>query len=427
LADTVCLSCHSDAGLAFGKKHHSRASMETTHNPLLREDWSTNCIDCHSHHRQDQLNWVYTNGSYEPGLYLVTGSVTNITPSDGGTPNDFTDDSTVVDISISLPANDVNSNWVDPAKWLDKSEAVPGRGLVFVEDTGKIFNSYMLTAATINENGGIIDNQTPGTYTGQITVSGYFTESTGSDGSFGLIYGMLIRDTMTFPLPHVPSSPTRDVQFFDPYTTYDDNLVGGFVDPVNSPANNGTLPKGICQACHGRTTIENDDQEIKYWKNDGSGNTHHTGSLCTDCHETVNGFKPAGAHTQVELGAATFNSEPCYVCHNTSNGNLAVWSDILIEHNVQCTTCHSSVRTTNLDPASGYTSIADVIANAKADSYMTSCLTCHYTHVQIPSHATFVEGDGTTCATNCHLGTTTSGGIPQLNPINNKVHFPKNY
>jgi hypothetical protein len=102
-----------------------------------------------------------------------------------------------------------------------------------------------------------------------ITIKGGIDPSK-AEKSFGLVYGQMIKQTIT-----TPALVKKDVKFFNPKDTD-----GGY---TNSTAT------GICQVCHASITMS--------WNSSGSGsNSAHdaipgSGLNCNECHTMVQGFK----------------------------------------------------------------------------------------------------------------------------------------
>lgn len=74
ITDSVCNKCHAPGRSAPNKIGHNWESMADIHDSYLGT-WSTNCLDCHTPHYQDQLTWLNTDPSLSADLYLVTGTI----------------------------------------------------------------------------------------------------------------------------------------------------------------------------------------------------------------------------------------------------------------------------------------------------------------------------------------------------------------
>jgi len=236
--DAICFKCH---GLGAGAiaAVHSSAAMGASHNPALG-NWKVMCVDCHSPHRQPQLEW---RGSDAAALYLVKGAIVGGITVAGG--------QTTFTYQLNEPGNPEHPEWSDPARWGNKTSRTPASGLIMVEDMGSARNTYEVIAATATT----------------ITVRGGLAPAA-AGRSFGLLYGQMINAVV---------AGGKSVKFFDPALTYDSGVAGGLVDPVTTAA-----PQGLCQVCHTAT---------QHWQSDGSGATHHSGAVCTACHDLRQGFK----------------------------------------------------------------------------------------------------------------------------------------
>jgi hypothetical protein len=239
--DAICLNCH---GLVAGGTIvavHSSVAMGTAHNPALGV-WSAKCIDCHSPHKQPQVEWRSSDAG---PLYLVKGTISgDITVVGGQTTFTFQPD-------VADPPE--HPEWSDPARWANKSDHAPASGLILVEERANAFNTYEVTAATA-------------TTATTITVKGGLSPAA-AGRTFGLIYGRMI---------NAMAPGQKSVKFFDPNITYASGLIGGLVDPVNAG-----VPQGLCQVCHTAS---------QHWKSDGTGNSHNSAMVCTSCHNPRQGF-----------------------------------------------------------------------------------------------------------------------------------------
>ncbi len=270
----ICLKCHDPASTTPlkgpGKGMHSDLAINGTQN------WTTQCVDCHDPHYQDQLDWAATDAA---SLFLATATTTASShdPAGGG----YADGTTT--ITYVSPA--AKAAWSDPSTWSAKTDAASAtdnsRGLLLVPDTSNPNATYEVIAA---------DN-------GTVTVKGKISTITVGQ-TFGLIYGQSIRSW----LRDKNKKPTRPIKFFDSN--------GGFTDTSGN-----SNPDGICQVCH---------TSNKYWHNDGSLETHHPGEKCTNCHSHQNGF----AHGGDEV------SSICLGCHNSGQHTGH------ISKGIKCSSCH---------------------------------------------------------------------------------------
>lgn len=229
----ICYNCH-DSGAGAIQEVHSSAAMGTVHRENLG-NWSSKCVDCHDPHRQDQVYWRGTGDA--TALYLITGTFgdnTTFTTNYGQTiVSDYTD----------IIKN--NIVWGPRATWGNKDTTGSPSGLILVQDTTRAVNTFEVISA---------DNST-------ITVRGGIDPNEAANGSFGLIYGRLIRSSI-----NTPNSDTREVKFFE-------SAAGSYTDY------NAT---GLCQVCHTATN---------FWKNNSPTTDHHNDTICTSCHEVTQGFK----------------------------------------------------------------------------------------------------------------------------------------
>lgn len=119
----------------------------------------------------------------------------------------------------------------------------------------------------------------------------------------------------------------------------------------------------------------------------GSAAANPYGGECIECHTAyfdghLHGSSGAGANSHyVNEGTDESSGQLCANCHTTGN-----WFEILNEHTILsnggCTTCHSSTRSSNLEPAivdangDGNTTVADVIFLGGSANHI-HCLPCH--------------------------------------------------
>lgn len=226
ITNAVCTKCHN----------------YTTHSSVVPGEFSVKCVECHSAHHQDQVDW---RGSVNiDDLYLKRGTINgNFSVAGGQTTFAYT-----LAESYVVP----NPEWNNTATWGNKNSTLPPSGLILVVDTTNATNTYEVISAT-------------GT---TITVKGGIDPSKAGK-TFGLVYGQMIKKIIS------TSQGNRDVKFFNPKKPG-----GGYTDS-NNPVT------GICQVCHDSTLS---------WNSSGSGSDPgHTGGAnlnCTECHTMVQGFKP---------------------------------------------------------------------------------------------------------------------------------------
>lgn len=319
----ICLKCHGPAGNAPTKAMHSDLSLNGT------ATWTTECVDCHSPHFQRQLHSIADlNLDFTlADMYLVTGTITGITPAGGNT-------------TVSYTLGAAQAKWSDTATWSAKTGA--GRGLIFVADAsnpkGQTFETLSADATTITVMGSV--------------------DAAMVNKEFGLLYGQFIRTQIDNNLGG------QAVTFFNPY--------GGYVDDTGS-----VVPNGICQVCHTQTL---------FWTNIGQNETHNAQSRCTLCHEAAQGFKFVGhdhtltlsssvgcvdCHTNNDVeGQVHFGN--CDTCH--SSPRQEVIDAIAAGTGAECTTCHVTDFTTI------HTAVLltpDTIHNTIVTTGTTSCASCH--------------------------------------------------
>ncbi|MCB2183329.1 MAG: hypothetical protein KQH63_14945 [Desulfobulbaceae bacterium] len=319
----ICLRCHGPAGNAPTKAMHSDLSLNGS------QTWTTECTDCHSPHFQRQLAGVadINEEFLLSDMYLVTGTITSITPAG---------ENTVIAYTLGSAA----AKWSDPADWSAKTG--DGRGLIFVADASHPKGLTYETIAADAES---------------ITVLGSVDPAM-VNKIFGLFYGQFLRNKITTFLGD------QTVKFFNPY--------GGFVDDSGA-----VVPTGICQVCHTKTL---------YWTNYGQNNIHNALSRCTLCHEAAQGFKFTGHdHTltlssSIGCGDCHTNSDVegqvhfgnCDTCHASQREEVI--NAIAAGTAVECITCHVSGFTTLHTPI---LQVPDVIHGAIVITGTASCASCH--------------------------------------------------
>lgn len=304
ITNAVCDKCHAANGSAPTKIPHNSTSMADLHDTYLGT-WETKCVDCHSPHYQDQLNWLAADPTLSDDLYLATGTINAGSIQVNSGTNTTT---------LTYKNADADPNWISPALWPAKSS--PGRGLILVirDNTQSTFEIIAATEGTTIIPGSAIG-------TGTITVQGSIpTSYNPADTDFALIYGQLVKKSIA-----TPTSGVKEVKFFDASITYADNRVGGTVDPVGN--------QGICQVCHTQTKYYNADGLQPDRTNPANprvaATPHNRTATCTGCHAASLGFRPTNAdHTFISNLGTT-----CAACHDQA--------DIISgTHLGNCVDCH---------------------------------------------------------------------------------------
>lgn len=313
-ANGVCRPCHQRGGSGPEKQGHDSTVLGNGHGV-----WNTSCVSCHDPHLQEQLGWSASN---DAELFLARGTL-------GGVITDNRDGTS----SIAYSAATSLPGWDYPA-WERKNNTLPKRGLILVVDRQAASNTYPVVAAS---------ESTPGT--GLLTVKGIIAPAS-VNNSFGLIYGMLIKNRIMAATVAAPGvTVAKEVKFFNPQTI---NATGGFTDS-HQPR------QGICQVCHLATS---------HWTEDGGNEGHHSGASCGSCHERRTGFMPSG----VDHGLVLLGNPQCTSCH----GDPAV----LATHQGKCGWCHVS-------PAGGPPLRPGLSAGG--------CSACHPTYFDGHSHQHLVQ------------------------------------
>ncbi len=248
--DQLCLSCHRrSTGYS-----QTDAPAEKTHSDSSGSAL-TECRDCHNPHYQRQKVFKNTDAS---NLYLATGKITNCVYNGDNT-------STLTYSTITY-----KSGW-DATKLIKKTEDY--RGAILFPNVNKLGYNYPITAV----------NPTAKT----ITVNGNLTTECNnnlfSSATFAAMYGQYIKDNI------VVDGTNKQVKFFDKEGT-------------KSFADGDAIYDGICEVCHTQT---------KYYRNNGSGNTHYKEEKCSKCHSHPDGL----SHEKAE-------GTGCDSCHgkDTDNG-----------------------------------------------------------------------------------------------------------
>jgi hypothetical protein len=276
--------------------------------------WRTECIDCHDPHFQKQLD----NHGLE-NFYLVVGrlvSVTSDTPQAGLTSISYT--SITIQNGWNLPPHSDNADWA--------AKTGSGRGLILVADSSNPQETFEVESATAQ----------------QIIIRGTLS-STYAGGTFGLIYGQLVRTTVNGS-PVVFSSPAV---FAD-----NDGLAGG----------EDATPDGICQVCHIPTT----PQKPTHWLSDGTlAQDHFNNVECAYCHNPAQGFRVVAPNHDLFIGGSVY----CVDCHSDTE-------IVEVIHKENCGSCHGNADSLVL---AGF----EIVNNGGT----INCETCHGTGYY--SHSSF--------------------------------------
>lgn len=283
--DSFCLSCHDTDTAPFTTtnaplvKTHSSANTSSQYG-----SWSMKCTVCHSPHYQEQRHLQDT----VPGeLFLATGTALSAV-HDNGSPGTT---------AIAVNAINYKSGW-NAAGLIAKTST--GRNAVMIPNISRPYINFpvvSISGTTITVNGNAEDNV--------------------SLGSYGIIYGQLIKDVIA-----TPNSGSRNVKFVD----------------KNAFVNGAAAYDGTCEVCHTLT---------EHYRNSGAGNDpghsnifQVSSSNCTaECHLHINGFAHVGTasgHTAA-TGCGTAST-----CHGLQDSHPAHVTDATDGVLVTCADCHSA-------------------------------------------------------------------------------------
>lgn len=270
LVTFLCLGCHGENGNAPLARLHSATTTASRFT-----DWTTTCTTCHDPHFQAQLTY-----KDDDAIFLVRGVADDYTVDP---------DTTQPRSTLSYHGAAAAPGWEDPGRWAAKTG--PGRGLLLVFRDSPRPRPLEVVAADATT----------------ITVAGDLADlETGPSRRFGLLYGQMLRATVTGP-----DTAAHPVRFAGPASAID----------------SGSPPTGICQVCHQRTD---------HWRADGSRADHQLGAACVSCHTHAGGFGPPGA---APCGATLTWTAACQACHDA---NLKILTGI---HGLgagnDCTLCHT--------------------------------------------------------------------------------------
>ena len=237
-----CWVCHSGSnpGIPAANIH----SATTTSTQYWSGSWTTECVSCHNPHQQRQ--WYAWRA--DSNLYLATGPFT----SAGVGSYDSGNNRTLITLSSPLTSE--------------------YQGYYFIPDKNYPF-FYQIISTTLNQT--------------QFYVRGQVNTNYIKGNGFGIIYGMNIKDSITFTNPGGQTITASIKLYRKGY-----GVTGGFIDTNN-------YSSSLCQACHTQTA--------NFTRNNPShGTTINTGDSCLNpasgCHqEHPQGFQIAGAK--------------CGVCH----------------------------------------------------------------------------------------------------------------
>ncbi len=237
-----CWVCHSGSNPSIPQANIHSAT--TTSTQYWSGSWTTECVSCHNPHQQRQWYAWKANSN----LYLATGAFT----VSGVGSYDSVNNRTLITLSSPL-----SSEYQD---------------YYFIPDKNYPF-FYKIISTTQNQTQFYVRGQVNTTY-----VKG---------NGFGIIYGMNIKDSLTFTNPG-GQILTASIKLFRPGY----GVTGGFIDTTN-------YSSSLCQACHTQTANFTRT-------NPNHGTTINTGDSCLNpasgCHqEHPQGFQIAGAK--------------CGVCH----------------------------------------------------------------------------------------------------------------
>jgi len=316
LANFICLRCHGDGGTAPVAALHSSLGMGSMSRIA---GWTTQCVECHDPHFQEQLHWYTAQGD---ALFLVRGRIVGV-QVDYSSPDAPRSLLTLENVATV-------GGWQDPARWSAKSG--PGRGLVLVAPADAPRYTFEVEAAS----------------GGTVTVLGEVDASL-AGRAVGLLYGQLIN----YEVRHGDGG--RVVRFFSPEN-------GGLVDQSGDP------PVGLCQVCHTQT--------IHWSPAAPPGDDHHAADDCTACHTHDRGFGHGGDGSGPACAAchdsgkhvAHLQTFACSACHDidrmrNQDGTIALDLDTT----TVCLTCH-----TDTSP-----SLAELKAGWYDPNFTLGCLSCH--------------------------------------------------
>ncbi|MBI5055204.1 MAG: CxxxxCH/CxxCH domain-containing protein [Nitrospirae bacterium] len=205
--NSLCWSCHNDVDAPYVRTHSS-LNIDNGYG-----NWTMECITCHDQHYQRQFR------TYGSPSYLYQGTVSSVT---------------------TTTLTRTGAGWTDDQY----------KDLVVVPNIAQKNYNYKITGNTGDT----------------LTIAGPVDLTKASSGNtFAIVYGKLIRSTVT-----TPNSGNKSVKFY--YST-----------GTNSFADGDSTYNGVCEACHTQTT---------YHKNSAAGNhSHNSGVKCTACHLHTKGFR----------------------------------------------------------------------------------------------------------------------------------------
>lgn len=191
-----CMACHNGTNPNIPQANIHSGS--TTSTQYWSGTWTVECITCHNPHYQRQPRAWKT----DPNLYLATGPFT---------------------VSGVGPYDSVNNRTpITPSSPLTEEY----QGKYFMPDKNYPF-FYKIISSTQNQNTFYVQGQVNTSY-----VRG---------GGFGIVYGMNIKDSITYTNPGGQTLTSSVKLFREGY-----NVPGGFIDTNN-------YSSSICQACHTQT------------------------------------------------------------------------------------------------------------------------------------------------------------------------------
>jgi hypothetical protein len=344
--------CHAGAASTTLNETHKGPEKVTHSKTTTGSDlasWTTQCIDCHDPHFQEQINWVLDGENIwvAQGTYTGLPTIDNLDiydPDSGLTTGFGAPGIGTSTVGVTIPGygsaiyNPTTEDWGkkggkgnDPLTGLAWNERAGdhSRGLVLVADTNNITTSRTFEIISIVHDG--LENFT-------MKVKGSLSGHAASGVPFGVIYGGLLADKVKTPETYVDGKGVtrnvrRPVKFYSPKT-----VVGGAGGPVDLDPAAVEEPTGMCQVCHTQTGWFNDtDTTGETFNHNADGS-----KTCDECHQVVTGGEPEVNHVDLVTPANGLirDDNSCHLCHagydaspdTMHMGNLT---------NGGCRTCHT--------------------------------------------------------------------------------------
>ena len=279
--NNLCTDCHAPGKLTISAyeevKTHSAQTMSSSYGGGA---WSLECRVCHSPHYQQQA----LNYPSEPGVNLLTGTITSLASAPGATVSRLTD------ATQSFIPNQYSGYLLVP------NIAYPARIYRILSNTNTTFTVH----SAINLN------------------------YTAVGKTYAIRYGKLINSAIT-----TPYSGVYQVKFF--------NNAGPNSFGTCSSAASMT---SICQICHSRTLSFNNSGVLE-----GPGHpSAKAGTDCTNCHAHKDGFKPTcGSCHGDPPSVATLGGPDGLAINDGGTGatNPGAHRRHAISLAYPCTTCHT--------------------------------------------------------------------------------------